>query len=715
MRLKNISIEGFRAFTNFVELDLDADVIVLQGPNGVGKTSLLDAILWCLSGELQRFSPGNSPASVYSREGFARVVLTLWDGDRDLQISRSEGSEKRTIRVRIGDQEFDGALAEQKLQEALLPHLDERKDGQGALSSVLTRGVYLQQDLVRQFVEEDSSSQRFGLISEVVGAGVVLEVQQWLERSRNSWSRSNTARRREELEPLQRRLGQIEEQLNRLSESSLEQVEGADARTIADDLHTRALRLLGERGVGASSPPESSAELDRFLKQLGAERQKVEREIILASNLLKEIQETAIVSSPEGISAESLQRDEVAVQTEIEDLERAFSAAAEEMSAERERIANLAQRSERRATLARLALGELNEHCPVCEQAYDIERTKQHLESMIAEAQGFVSSTVSRDELQRISRLRETASQKLEAIRAQKRKREDEKREAETRQSLLDARLADAGIERDGDQVGQLTTLREGAESLLKELEELMSEGERFSIKVLRVGEQRKREELAKEREKISLRVQSLLEEFRSLERTHEVAGEIINGLRGASLAVTQKQVELIEPIFQRIYSRIDPHPTFKVAQLAASLKQGKGHLEIGISDPELEGQQIEPGPLLSSSQMNSYAVSLFLAMNLALPTVNFRATILDDPLQSLDNINLLGLVDVLRRFRSHRQIIVSTHEERLVGLLQRKLRPTRAGERMITVLFEEWQREGPKFKCVHDAYAEEEQRILAA
>jgi hypothetical protein len=39
--------------------------------------------------------------------------------------------------------------------------------------------------------------------------------------------------------------------------------------------------------------------------------------------------------------------------------------------------------------------------------------------------------------------------------------------------------------------------------------------------------------------------------------------------------------------------------------------------------------------------------------------------TVLDDPLQSLDSMNLLGLVDVLRRFRAHCQIILSTREER--------------------------------------------------
>ena len=46
MKLRSATIEGFRGFTKKVFVDLDANVILLQGPNGVGKTSLLDAILW---------------------------------------------------------------------------------------------------------------------------------------------------------------------------------------------------------------------------------------------------------------------------------------------------------------------------------------------------------------------------------------------------------------------------------------------------------------------------------------------------------------------------------------------------------------------------------------------------------------------------------------------------------------------------------------------
>jgi len=204
------------------------------------------------------------------------------------------------------------------------------------------------------------------------------------------------------------------------------------------------------------------------------------------------------------------------------------------------------------------------------------------------------------------------------------------------------------------------------------------------------------------------------MREVEARENTHALAGEIIDGLRTASLNVTKKQIASIAPLLQRIYSRIDPHPTFRVTQIVAALERGKGRLHLGISDPAKGEQTYDAGPLLSSPQLNSFAVSLFLALNLALPSLKLNLTMLDDPLQSLDALNLLGLVDVLRRFRQHRQIIVSTHESRLLGLLQRKLRPVRPGERMLTITFGEWTRLGPDFETLPTEFRSEEQ-VLAA
>jgi hypothetical protein len=59
------------------------------------------------------------------------------------------------------------------------------------------------------------------------------------------------------------------------------------------------------------------------------------------------------------------------------------------------------------------------------------------------------------------------------------------------------------------------------------------------------------------------------------------------------------------------------------------------------------------------------------------------------------DAINLLGLADLLRRVRSSRQVVVSTHDQRLADLLTRQLRPT-GQDRTLLVELDDWSRSGP-------------------
>jgi DNA repair exonuclease SbcCD ATPase subunit len=100
MRLRSATIEGFRGFTKKLFVDLDANVILVHGPNGVGKTSLLDAILWVLTGRIDRFGEKGSSISLYARERIARVELTLKDEENDIIVTRASDDERNTIRLR---------------------------------------------------------------------------------------------------------------------------------------------------------------------------------------------------------------------------------------------------------------------------------------------------------------------------------------------------------------------------------------------------------------------------------------------------------------------------------------------------------------------------------------------------------------------------------------------------------------------------------------
>lgn len=713
MRLKSVTIEGFRGFSRKVTIDLDADVIILQGPNGVGKTSLLDAILWALTGKIERFEDRGSPISLYAREGIARVSLDIGSNRQRVTIARSTDGERTSLRLTVGDQLVDGATAEARLSEILLPQLRDRSQTTRAMASVLTRGVYLQQDLVRQFIDIDKPSDRFQLISEVIGAGVVLELQGTLEKSRLQWAKTTTATRRERLEPLEAQVARLEDQLARLETSS--PIERIDAQTMATALYDDIVRAVGRSRISLDVPPVTPGELDRLLKEIASERSSLEREYTTVRSLLEESYRLRDNKREEVTLVASLEIEEAEKLDLLRECEQKLSSIIEEQNKLHQR--RLVERDQlvRLATMAEMAIGEIDGLCPVCQQPHDQDLTLHHLQDLIKNAHMHRVEDDSAGNLLEANAHRNVLAAELQELRSTLRLVRTRLQEAETQQSLFETRLKDLGMANDQQVADTLTARAKVLEQQIQAVASAQAQGEDLTLQIVRIGEERRRSELEKERAELNARIKSLHEEIAGLEKTHAHAGRIIDALRRASMDVTRQQIEALQPLFQKIYSRIDPHPTFRLTQITAAMERGKGLLNAGISDPD-QGTTIHDAlPLLSSSQLNAFAVSLFLALNLGLASLKLDLTMLDDPLQSLDAINLLGLVDVLRRFQKHRQIIVSTHEPKLLGLLQRKMRPVREHERMLTMYFDSWTTEGPAFRSVLSTYEPNSLRVLAA
>jgi chromosome segregation protein len=112
MRLKRVKIVGFKTFADKTEFDLDGDIIAVVGPNGCGKSNIVDAILWGLgesNSRALRAQTGREVIFAGSSKrkpvGYAEVTLHFDNEDGVLPIETPEVTVTRRIE-RSGDSDY---------------------------------------------------------------------------------------------------------------------------------------------------------------------------------------------------------------------------------------------------------------------------------------------------------------------------------------------------------------------------------------------------------------------------------------------------------------------------------------------------------------------------------------------------------------------------------------------------------------------------------
>jgi AAA domain len=142
MRLAKVTVEGFRGLPAAEDFDLDADAVVIVGANGSGKTSLLDAVLWALTGRLVRVEHGGgSVRSGFAPDSETRVALTLrGEGDVRFQIIRSQLPDEKEPRLTVDDGSGPrrGVAAEVELLGRVWPNALDAAEASQAMGGALT-------------------------------------------------------------------------------------------------------------------------------------------------------------------------------------------------------------------------------------------------------------------------------------------------------------------------------------------------------------------------------------------------------------------------------------------------------------------------------------------------------------------------------------------------------------------------------------------------
>ena len=678
MRIEELAIANFRGFCEERRVPMPANVVIIRGPNGSGKTSFVDAIQWLLLGDVQRFQAGAlRPGEDYltnryaSGPPFVEASLLGGDGER-VRVTRRGVGKSMQVQVDLPQQ---APIVGEQAQQWLNSTMGSGLHGQEEVDFL--RRYLLQQDDMREFLGADTK-ERYQFIATLSGMERLTNLEGQLRDELNA-ARKRVKGLREDVE-------KAASELEVVSDSAAAAREGAERRDEtpgATEAEARARELFGEQ-IEDPLPDlrERSGEIAGVVEQIG-ELQR--RETRLRTELVE-----LKTDAPEKIAGfeanlEKLSESEESAAKQLADLEAALGDA--------RAVAGRAQQ------LAALALEQIEGPCPVCQQEHNAEQTRAHLEQLLAGAPGLADLTATveqrRSEHAELKRSKAQLEAELTALRTtDERRRQTEDLLAEVTARTQAAQkalvgLLPTGVKKKGDPVQTAAAAHEELEKLAAKLQ-LAADSKARSRQAQRRSEALDKQLLASEE-----RHQQLHE---GLSRAEAVAEQAKEARTALGLKITEVMREVSNAstgLINSIYTRLDIHPTFREFGFHTDRYHEVGHLRPWVYDRrrEREGNALH---VLSAAQLNSLAICLFLALNLERDS-ELHTAILDDPVQSLDDVNLLSLADLLRTVRGRRQVIVSTHDEVLAELLIRKLRPLREGDATAVVTIDQWGEAGPR------------------
>ncbi len=166
--ISSIHVEGVRGFNEQRNIDIGPGLNIFVGKNGSGKTSLLQAIEWCLTGKMdymkgEEFSQEDAIVNLFNPSHLASVSLVLNGLSSKVIVSRRRKMSKSTNRgaspltVKIGSKNFEDEEAEGQLERIL-----------GLPFNEISSSIYLHQDSLKNILSADAKD-RSRTIDKMIG------------------------------------------------------------------------------------------------------------------------------------------------------------------------------------------------------------------------------------------------------------------------------------------------------------------------------------------------------------------------------------------------------------------------------------------------------------------------------------------------------------------------------------------------------------------
>lgn len=643
MRLAYVEVCGFRGFREKVRVDFGSGFTVITGRNGVGKSTLCDAVEFAITGSIAKYAVEKAAKESLNDYFWWRGDGTPQDNYVTVCFGKNNGDTFTVTRSRRTGANLSPDEIEAALCDVIRPD--------DALQQ-LCRTSLIRDEWIAALSLDLSDTARFELVRSALGPvqGVdygakAKAVLRTLE-ARSTVRQTTYANARARLTMGLTQLAEVKESLARAGDVSAAM--GTLNAVVPDGPADLTTRIEAGRAALVASRER--------LGLLGA--------ALTSGRDVESLQQS--IASPEAILRRGTAMARLdAARVAVDDAQRAADEATNALKLE-ERADDLA------ASLASIVehaerVGMHDGHCPLCAAARSPDEFALGL-SLARKRIDELSSglAVARQRALLAREVRDEAVAELERAQSLVAAHEDE-------QSTLAARaqeLADYFVRHQLDprflhDLGGLDEHIAAERALAIDLERALLTLE-VSQSVTRLA--------TLEDQVASLRqdAEAAAADVQNAERAVAIAKSVDHGIRSVSGEIVDEQLALISPLLNELYQRLRPHHDWRSIEYSI-----RGDVRRFLSLKVGDG--LNPQFVFSSGQRRAAGLAFLLSVHVARAWTPWRTLILDDPVQHIDDFRALHLIEVLAALRlDGRQIVCAVEDQDLADLLCRRLQATK-------------------------------------
>ena len=641
MKIAFVEFAGFRGFRDQTRLEFPDGFVVLVGRNGSGKSTVLDAFDFLLTGTINKYA-------VTAAKGGGLTDHIWWVG---------EGSVARHY-VSIGFRDDAGEFVVTRSRErGLEMHEQELADRLCLVESpsvdwakILMQTTLLRDETIAALSLDLPEQARFAAVRSAVAG---LEGKNHSKRtaailSAATANKATMERRLDEIQAeLSRRLGALTE-----AKSAAErQPDVAEATAIIDRLVPHLAENTSDRLEGLRRHIVNYKRITAAIAELTSRL-----EVALSANDELSSPEAAIEVANAQAALESalIERDEVARLVTKAEVAEAAERESDEFASH---LVALLEHGE--------AIGLQNGHCPLCNAV----QTHGAFRDAIAAARNKLSQrgdrvTVAATALMHAKQRLRSSEEKLAL--AQQRLEALETRRTESSRQIAELEAAFQKYAPASRRLGN-----EDAGQILLERQEIAAQLE-YALFALETSTAHSHVTAHQERvSHIRESINAQMTRIDAADRTLEAARQIDQAAREIPNQILAEQFDTVMPLLKELYRRLRPHTEWR--EIDADFG-GRVRASLNLS----VGEHRNPQFLFSSGQRRAAGLAFLMSITLSRPWSRLRSVLLDDPVQHIDDYRALNLVEVLSAVRrTGRQVVVSVEDQALADVLCRRLRST--------------------------------------